>query len=249
MSSRYLWMLRPQMFYSPDDGGGAGGTGQTTSTGTASQAAHTDSAAASSGVGRFTQADIDRVVSERLARNSEAFEKRLSKVQEESVTAFREERGLTDDVLSRLSTVDSEKLTLKTEIKQLKQLLTDLEGKHAPAVGRLRTLIVDDAVTRVAAPLAANGDTEPILALLKPSLKIDEKDWKAYHTDPNGEPSGKSIEDAVKELLERKPQLAAATGRHGSGSPPRTGTALRVNSEEDTPERRMAILRSGGFGT
>lgn len=182
------------------------------------------------------------MISERLSRSEKAAEKRIAEATEAAIAAFREERGLTDDVISKIATVDSEKLALKNEVKHLKKTLTETEGKHGSAAERLRALLVDESVTKHAAPLAANGDVEPILALLRPRVKVDEKEWKAYVVDDKGEPTGESIEEAVRSLIEKKPQLAAATGRYGTGSQPRAPGATRSNSTEDTPERRMAIL-------
>jgi len=215
---------------------------ETTTGAVTPEQAPTDGAATSSGAGRFTQEDVNRMISERLSRSEKAAEKKLVEATESAIAAFREERGLTDDVISKIATVDSEKLALKNEVKQLKKLHTELESRHGSAAERLRSLLVDESVIKVAAPVAANGDVEPILALLKPRVRVDEKEWKVYVVDDKGEPTGESIEDAVKNLIEKKPQLAAAAGRYGTGSQPRAPGATRSNSSEDTPERRMAIL-------
>jgi hypothetical protein len=214
-----------------------------TSTDTANQAAPTDGASVTSGSRVITQEDVNRMVSERLARQKETFEKRLAEERQSAVDAWREERGLSDDALSKLGTVDEEKLTLKRELAKARGDLTKLSATHESARAKLLGLMVDETIMKVAAPKAANGDPEPILAMLRGRMRVDESTWSAYVADENGEPCGMSVDDLVSDLLAKKPQLAAATGHYGSGSTPARKLGGRsVEQSADTAEGRMAIL-------
>jgi predicted metal-dependent hydrolase len=214
-----------------------------TSTETETQGAQTGGASATSGPRVITQEDVNRTVSERLARQKETFEKKLAEAQQAAVDAWREERGLSDDALAKLGTVDEEKLALKRELAKARGDLTKLSATHESARAKLLGLMVDETIMKVAAPKAANGDPEPILAMLRGRMKVDESTWSAYVADEKGEPSGMSVDDLVSELLARKPQLAAATGHYGSGSSPARKPGGRpAEQSADTPESRMAML-------
>lgn len=221
----------------------------TTQTEAVNSGAPTDGGVTQSGAAKFTQEHLDRAINERLSRQERAFEKKLAEAQQAAVDAFRDERGLSDDAIAKLSTGDEEKLGMKRELAKLKGLHTQNESKAEKMRSVLMSKLVDEAVLKAAAPKAANGDPEPILAMLKQQgkIRVSEEDWTAYVADDKGEPSGRTIEDLVDELLTRKPQLAAAAGNYGAGSrPSRNGTRSDVESA-DTPSGRMSILQKA-FG-
>lgn len=218
----------------------------TTQTEAANSGEPTDGGGIQSGAAKFTQEQFDRALTERLSRQERAFEKKIADAQQAAIESFRAERGLDDDALAKLGTVDGELSTMKREYNKLKTSHSQVESKAEKMRSVLMQKLVDEAVLKAAAPKAANGDPEPILALLKQQgkIRVSEEDWSAYVADDKGEPSGMTIDDLVSELLVRKPQLAAAAGNYGAGSRPSRNGTRTDEQGADTPEGRMSRLRS-----
>ena len=65
--------------------------------------------------------DINQIVRDRLARERKKWESRLPQIAEEAIAAWREEMGLTDEVLEKISDTDKTSAELKKLQKELKQ--------------------------------------------------------------------------------------------------------------------------------
>jgi len=206
------------------------------------------------GGAKFTQDQVNRLVQERLTRQERAFEKKmeafeaqLETARQEAASAFLEERGLTEEDLAKLSTVDEEKLALKRELAKIKGAATKATAAaEAEAVARAKVEARHaDMVVRSEVLSASSGKLSPgSEALLLPIVasKIKVVDGSTVVLDDKGEPSELTVADLVTATIEKYPQLAAPSVSYGSGSRPGFSGAPPSARDRDTPEARQAIL-------
>jgi hypothetical protein len=206
----------PRVFYSPDDGGGDGGTddgGQDKSDGNSKPEDST-------GERKFTQAEINRIVESRLSKYKAKVDKDKATLAEDAVSTWRDEMGIDDDALSKITKHDDvtkEMRAIKSEATKAKNELAKTQEELKRTVG-----VLEDTKTREAVFSAAAGkarDPEAVFALLRPKLKFDVEALDVTILGDDGEPAhGKTIPQSIDELLAAKPFLAMPTGNPGAGS-------------------------------
>jgi len=147
------------------------------------------------GEAKFTQADVTRIVGREVG---------------EATAKFSDY----DDLKKRLADIENQG---KTELQRVTDEKATAEAQRAEAIVERNRLLVQSTVGS-AAHRAGATDPDVVVALLAPTLTVDDK----------GALSG-DVEAMVKKLLEEKPFLAGKPagnghgdiggGAHGGGSP------------------------------
>lgn len=167
----------------------------------------------------FSQADLDRLVGERLAKEKTKAGKIAEQVASEAVSRWREENGLDDDALELWKKRDEAQASARQQKAELTKARNEAEAirkKHEATAAKLDATLRSEAILR-AATGKSHAPQDVVLHLL-PRIKMLE-DFSVVVVDEKGEPTAKDIDTAVKELLEQKPYLAVATGNfNGAGS-------------------------------
>jgi hypothetical protein len=167
----------------------------------------------------FSQADLDRLVGERIGKERAKTAKLVEQAAADAVNAWRAENGLDDEALELWKKRDEAAASTraqKAELTRSKNEAEALRKKHEATAAKLDSTLRSEAILR-AATGKSHAPQDVVMHLL-PRVKMLE-DFSVVVVDEKGEPTSKDIETAVKELLEQKPYLAVAAGNfNGAGS-------------------------------
>lgn len=168
----------------------------------------------------FTQADVDRVVSERLNREKKAFqsekEKLVGQLQE-----LESAKGLSDEERTALSTrieelqtsmMTKEELSAKEKKKLEQKAAADLEASKAE-ISKWQGLYTNSTIERAITDAAASAEAfrpGQIVALLKPATRLVEENGqlvtkvKFDGKDKDGKPVqlDLTVDQAIKQMKE-----------------------------------------------
>lgn len=185
----------------PNPGGGQGGAG--------------------GGEKLFTQADVDRMIQQRLAQDRRR----------------RSEEGLTDaertDLLNQIESLKTQNGNLKTELQQTKDTLVTEKDATAAARRSLKAELINRAIGAAAAKANA-VDPSVVGQLLEGSTRAQEVtdegkptgryrvEVRVQRTNADGkeESTWVSPEEGVKSLLEKSPFLVKSQTPQGAGTQP-----------------------------
>ncbi len=168
----------------------------------------------------FTQKDLESLWGQRLTKERQSFKAKQTEIADEAVKAWREENGITDDILEKLSKVEQTVI----EARKIKTESTKLSNEHQKTQEKLNKIQskLFDALTRDAVFTVASGKTVSPKHLwldIKSRMKIDEDTLKVYLVDENGERDDTlTLDTLVGKTLEENPWLAMPTGLPGSGN-------------------------------
>ena len=189
----------------------------------------------------YTQADIDNIVGKIKHAEKDKVGKLLAAERQRAIQEWREENGLTDEIISSVANKDTHQLELKKRENALKKLEEELSSAKQ-SESRIKELLHSHvAKNSVYEHAIANNSNDPdtVFLWLKDQIEFDEE-LKPYMRN------GETIEDAVKGLLRKKPNLVKSSVEHGGGGV--KGGTLTAAEKEDmkTPEGRMrALMRRG----
>lgn len=193
----------------------------TTQTGAANPEGTQPGSAPNAGTGKtYSQADLDRIVGERLSRERSKLTKDTEEREGAAVARFREEHGLDDDALAEWAQRDKAAAAArqtKAEATKAKNESEKLQSKLKAAHAKLDQLLRKDAI--VSAAVAA-GCTDPsaAVAFLSDRVRLDLETFAVGVVNEKGEPSG-TVEDAVNSLMQEKRYLLPPQGNFaGSGA-------------------------------
>jgi hypothetical protein len=194
----------------------------------------------------YTQDEVNRFVADRLQRDRVSSEKKLEQAREDAVSTWREQNGLTDDILQKLEGEDKTHADLKKiarEKSELEKAHESLKSKFDLAHGKLVDSLTRSAVLSKAAELSV--DPESVYLHIRGRLKTED-DYTVTVLGDDGSPAhGSEIGDLITELLERKPFLKKATGDEGGGARPNgTGGRRQTGPDLGTREGRNAALKA-----
>ena len=191
---------------------------------------------------------VNKTVQERLARERKASDAKrqadLDAHAAAAVEAYRDENGLTDDALDKFAQMDKAALEVRThkgKATKAEKALEALQSKYDTASKILRENLVSKAIIEAAAPLA-NKPSE-IATLLSHRIFVDEETWKVQVLDDNGDPSGESIDDAVKGYLEQNDHHMRPVGGRGAGSFVSPDALPTADAPEDSHAFRTGVLK------
>lgn len=200
------------------DGEGGGGAGAGAGSGSGGGAG-----AGSGEEKKFTQADVDRLISERLDRDRRANPRQTQEEREELERLRNAERQREQDEAEKRKEYDravqSIKQTHQEELGKKDKTLESLTGE-------LRTERITNAIVRAASPRAINAIQ--VAQLLSNRVKLDARTLQPVVLDENGDPALKNgqpvpIEALVNGFLDQnkhfvKPDDAGQSrGTAGSG--------------------------------
>lgn len=215
----------------------------------------------SSKAGLYTQADVEKLVEERLGRyKTRAAKERASQLAAERESAaktaldlFRSEHGLDDDEAlerwkNRGTSQEQEaqhKIRATTLEKKLKtteaELTIEREARKTEAALLQKTL-THDALIRVASLYSNAPDI--VAKMLSDRVRLDEN-HKPVVLDEDGEPTEMTIEKLVPAWLTSFPMLCKPSGSPGGGSRPASAGATppaRVDFAKAKPGERVAAI-------
>lgn len=193
----------------------------------------------------YTQEEVNRITSERAAREKAKLPQLVKEEAAKAINAWREENGLTDEALSKLHGADkatSDLLAAQREAARLKKENESLQSRFEKAHG----LLVGDRTRAAVLAEAASVSVDPesVYLHVKDRLKVED-DYTVTVLGDDGQPAhGSSIADLVGNLLKKKVHLAKPTGQQGSGSRPGGGGQAPQGPDLKTREGRNAALRS-----
>lgn len=160
----------------------------------------------------FSQAELDKIVADRVAREQRKFEKKLSGIDLEEAKAL----------LSQKEQVEQEKLKERGEFETiLKQTVEKKDSEIASYKARLESTLIDGALLQSASTNNAVSP-EQVSALLRKQTRLAE-DGTVEVLDNNGTPryndSGDllSVNEMVSEFLTANPHFVRAS-KGGTGS-------------------------------
>lgn len=204
-------LLAPLMFLD-GDGGGDGGEGDDGGGG----AADDDPAAK-----RFSQADIDRIVQDRLAR------------------AKSKPPADYDDLKARAAKLDELEAASKSDLEKAQEAQRKADERAAAAEARANETARRHAIEREAGKQKA-ADPDDVFAVLQTTSKYRDM----VTMDDDGQVTG--VEDAVKAILADKPHLVGKTSTpagDGDGGSRGGGEAQKPKTLEDAVSR--ALTKTG----
>ena len=152
------------------------------------------------GDAKYTQADVDRLIGERLNRE-----------------------GI-KDLKKKAAEYDKFQEANKTEAEKVAARLKDLESKEATLTNRERTIAVRDglAAAATAEKLALNVSTATVIRL----LDLDAVDFDASGNPTNLGPLLKQLAKDEPKMFEQQRRTGSADGGTGGGSAPLTMNEL-----------------------
>lgn len=191
---------------------------------------------------------VNKAVQDRLARERKTADaKRQADLDAHAVQvleAYRDENGLTDEALAKFAEMDKTALEVRThkgKATKAEKNLEALQGKFDLVAGKLCEMLVSKAIIEAAAPLA-NKPSE-IATLLSPRIRVNEETWTAEVLDDDGNPSGESIGDVVKDYLEQNDHHMRPVGGRGAGSFVSPDALPSVDAPKDSHAFRTGLLK------
>jgi hypothetical protein len=213
---------------------------------TQAQPAEVESTEADTEARTFTQADLDKVVADRIARERRKFEKKYEGIDPEYYT----------ELSAKAEKEKQDKLKAKGEFEQiLKETVSKKDEQINQLLGQVKNIKVDGTLLDTASKLKAVNPGQ-VSTLLKDQVQMNEAgdveivDPKTGQVRYNDKGEHLSISELVSEFLTTNPHFVAATPT-GSGSESRIGdvgsgekldvTKLDMSNAED--RKRYAEYR------
>lgn len=185
---------------------------------TQAQTAEVESTHAETEAKTFTQADLDKVVADRIARERRKFEKKYEGIDPEYYT----------ELSAKAEKEKQDKLKAKGEFEQiLKDTVSKKDEQINSLLSQVKTIKVDGTLLDTASKLKAVNPGQ-VSTLLKDQVQMNEAgdveivDPKTKQVRYNDKGEHLSISELVSEFLTTNPHFVAATPT-GSGSESRIG--------------------------
>lgn len=156
----------------------------------------------------FTQADLDRIVQDRIARERSKFQDYddLRKFRDEHQ---KEQDKIKQDELIRQKKYEEAEKTYKDQLANYQKLVSEKDA-------RIQDITVNTALTNEI--VKQNGMVEESVALLKASVVITaDGAFRMKSLDSNGLPVEIPLEEGVKKFLSTRPYLVKAGNGNTSG--------------------------------
>lgn len=227
-----MWVQRhtpdglPMLLAAPDDGTGAGGTGEPPSgdgAGATGVQSGQDTGSTADGGSGTTQPDIDRIISDRLNRD------RTTRAKEAGFDSH-------DDLVNAAKAGKQAEEAAKSELQKATDRATSAESRAAELEKTLRDRDMREAVMAAArAANAIDADAVTMLAIADGGIAVDD----------DGAISG--VEDTVRKILAGKPHLVAGTGVGAGGSGIDAG--FQGGQATDLQSRIAKAEADGDWGT
>jgi len=164
------------------------------------------------GEAKFSQADLDRVVQERLSREKSKYSdyEDLRKFRDEH---SKEQEKLKQDELIRQKKYDEAEQTYKTQLTEREKLLAEKDA-------RIQDMTISGALSQEIS--RQNGFVEETIALLKNSAMITKEGAVVLKLrDTNGIEKEVGVEEGLKQFYAQRPHLLKVkSSAGGSGTPP-----------------------------
>ena len=168
----------------------------------------------------FTQADLDKVVADRIARERRKFEKKYEGIDPEYY----------NELSMKAEKERQDKLKAKGEFeKLLKETIEKKDGQIDQLMKQVKTIKVDGSLVDIAAKNRAVNPNQ-VATLLKDQVKLNEAgevevvDPKSGQTRYSEDGSHLGIDGLIKEFLTANQHFVAA-GPSGAGSETKVGNA------------------------
>lgn len=184
----------------------------------------------------YTQKDVERILAERLARETRKQAALREKSIQDALEHFRESHGITDEALETLTKKDKTQLELKKRIREHEALLES----HNKMRARLERETIDGAIIRAATGKAISPDL--VVKLLRDHVALDEEFSPYAHE--GGDPTGLTIDQLVDQLLTKHKEFALPKNiAPGAGSRVAPVNATEPKFDLMTREGRLAALQ------
>jgi len=173
----------------------------------------------------FTQADLDRIVQDRIARERSKFQDYddLKKFRDEHQ---KEQDKIKQDELIRQKKYEEAEKTYKDQIANFQKLVSEKDA-------RIQDITVSTALTNEI--VKQNGMVEESVALLKANVVITaDGALRMKSLDSNGLPVEIPLEEGVKKFLSTRPYLVkASSNSSGGGANGSSGSSNGTQTGED----------------
>ena len=168
----------------------------------------------------YTKEDMQGAAKKRIERLNLSWQKKMDSAIPDAIEAWRDEQGLTDEAIAKLTGSDEQATALRKSQAQLKKFERERSGLEDVSEARAKKLegILGKQAVITAAVAAGAKDPDDIWAMCKRSVQVNREEWTAEVIDKSGEVQDQTIGDLVSGLLTDKPYLANASGSRGSGS-------------------------------
>jgi chromosome segregation ATPase len=171
---------------------------------------------------KFTQAEVNAIVQDRLSRMEKKYSDKLSKLSEYEKQIAEFNKQAEEKRRAEMSELDK----LKEDLAKKDELLQQLTQEKDGILGKFRTQTINTAFKEV----AAKHDIEHLNA----AMKLAKEELSALEVDEDGNVEG--IEEMVKKLVEENPFLVSQKQpKKPVGAP--TNPANRA--EEKSSEQRI----------
>jgi hypothetical protein len=188
---------------------------------------------------KFSQADIDRVVQERLSREKEKYRDydELVKFKE---THQKELDAKTLKEQEATKEYGKAKETYEKKIAELSAAVTSKEQEIA------RSRVNHELTMEIS---AQNGYLDEALALLSGAAVVDSNGTIIIKAkDANGVDINLSVKDGVKQFLEKRPHLVKATTKQGGNTPPGNGGGGNQQGSDDLSQLNADLMAAQNRG-
>lgn len=191
----------------------------------------------------YTQAEYDSAMGELRRKAERKLQRELETAKQTAIDAFLKEKGLDDAALSKLASGD--------DLVKAEQRAVRAEKKHAELEARVNQEIKKNrqqrAMSEVLKAAAAQRVNEPELLwpLLQSRISLDDDELIVL--DDHGQPTEKTITEAVSEFLTNRTYLIAPTATGGANSRAAGGAGGAQKHNTLDPTVRKAAL-AGFFG-
>jgi len=202
----------------------------------------------------FNQAEVDRMMQARLAREREGMPKKIEEASLEALNKWREENGISDEVLQKISGLDEKDQKIKSLEKELGEMTKQINGLDETKgryLAELRETRLKNAVLQAASGKAK--DPNDVWVHIRDELGFNEETLQPVILGDDGKPSDKiTLQDKVEKLLSEKSYLAQPVGTPGSGSRPgrsrAVGGEVKTFAEMSRTERAARLAQRLGGG-
>jgi len=189
----------------------------------------------------LTSAELNAIIERRVGKEREKFRKTLDNERVSAVQEWRDEMGLDDDTLGKVSKQDEvtkQIRDLNKTIKAKDKEIESLSGRLKTVEPKLRETLTRDAVIKAAAGKAV--DPEDVWLRAAPHLEVGD-DW-GLTVLQDGEASDLTVDKFVEQLLASHKHLAMPQGQAGAGSrgSPHTGGGNNVDASTGNPVKDLA---------
>lgn len=189
---------------------------------------------------------INKAVKSVKKKLNDQWERKVASMVTEGIEAWREEQGLDDETVAKVSNLDDtqrEMRALKSKLGKVEKEANALRESEAKVKTMLRENITKTKVLSVAAE--KSRDPESVWLHIAPRLDMDMDTLEPVILDSNGDRDhDATVEALVSDLLASKPHLEAPTGKPGSGHKPHKADSVVTDDAKpvDSREARIAAL-------